>query len=136
MFLLRLGIGGTMLFGMTAWALFLAILMVGEPLWLVVASLSLNGLWICCYLVAGQVFANGRARADVRVSVQALLNITSGIGLLAGNLLVGWVRRETQEQFEPTYRVGNVDCRGLADRLFPRSSRMTSRLTRLCRRNR
>ena len=70
MFLLRLGIGGTMLFGMAAWALFLAILMVGEPLWLVVASLSLNGLWICCYLVAGQVFANGRARADVRVSVQ------------------------------------------------------------------
>jgi MFS family permease len=108
MLLLRLGVRGTMLLGMAAWALFLAILMLGEPVWLVVTSLSLNGLWICCYLVAGQVFANGRARADIRVSVQALLNITSGVGLLAGNLLVGWVCRQTQEQFEPTFRVGAV----------------------------
>jgi MFS family permease len=108
MLLLRLGIRGTMLLGLGAWAALLGMLTLGEPLWLVVASLSLNGLCICCFIVAGQVFANGRARADVRVSAQALLNVTSGVGLLTGNLLVGWVRGQAQEQFMPTFRVGAV----------------------------
>jgi MFS family permease len=106
MLLLRLGIRGTMLLGLGAWALLLGILTLGQPTWLIVASLSLNGLCICCYIVAGQVFANGRAREDVRVSAQALLNVTSGVGLLTGNLLVGWVRREMAEEFVPTFRVG------------------------------
>jgi MFS family permease len=108
MLLLRLGVRGTMLLGLGAWAILLTLLTLGEPVWLVAASLSLNGLCICCFIVAGQVFANGLARADIRVSVQALLNITSGLGLLIGNLLVGWVRRQTSEQFEPTFRVGAV----------------------------
>ena len=108
MLLLRLGVRGTMVLGLGAWAILLTLLSRGEPVWLVVASLSLNGLCICCFIVAGQVFANGLARADIRVSVQALLNITSGLGLLIGNLLVGWVRRQTSEQFEPTFRVGAV----------------------------
>jgi MFS family permease len=108
MLLLRLGIHGTMLLGLGAWASLLAVLSRGEPVWLVVASLSLNGLCICCVIVAGQVFVHGRARQDVRVSAQALLNVTSGLGLLAGNLLVGWVRRQTEEQFVPTFRVGAV----------------------------
>ena len=108
MFLLRLGIRRTMLLGLGAWALLLAMLTRGEPVWLVVASLSLNGLCICCFIVAGQVFANGRAREDVRVSVQALLNVTSGLGLLGGNLLVGWVRRQTEEEFPPTFRIAAV----------------------------
>jgi MFS family permease len=106
MLLLRLGVRRTMLLGLVAWALLLLVLWRGEPVWLVVASLSLNGLCICCFIVAGQVFANSRARADVRVSVQALLNVTSGLGLLGGNLLVGWVRLRTQEQFPATFRVG------------------------------
>jgi MFS family permease len=104
--LLRLGVRRTMLLGLTAWASLLAVLWRGEPVWLVVASLSLNGLCICCFIVAGQVFANSRARADVRASVQALLNVTSGLGLLVGNLLVGWVRQETEEQFTTTFRIG------------------------------
>jgi MFS family permease len=106
MLLLRLNVRRTMLFGLVAWAVYLGMLTLGEPVWLVVASLSLNGLCICCFIVAGQVFANGRARPDIRVSVQALLNVTSGLGLLIGNLLVGWVRRQTQEQFVPTFCVG------------------------------
>lgn len=108
MLLLRLGLRGTMLLGLTAWAIFLILLTLGEPVGLVVASLSLNGLCICCFIVAGQVFANGRAPHDARVSVQALLTVTSGVGLLAGNLLVGWVRRQVQEQFVPTFGVGAV----------------------------
>jgi MFS family permease len=108
MLLLRLGVRDTMLLGLAAWAVFLGVLTLGKPVWLVVASLSLNGLCICGLIVAGQVFANSRAPQDVRVSVQALLTVTSGLGLLAGNLLVGWVRRQVQEQFAPTFGVGAV----------------------------
>ena len=108
MLLLRLGLRGTILLGLGAWAIFLNTLTLGEPVWLVVASLSLNGLCICGLIVAGQVFANSRAPQDVRVSVQALLHVTSGLGLLAGNLLVGWVRWQVQEQFAPTFAVGAV----------------------------
>lgn len=108
MLILNLGVRRTMLLGLTAWALLLAILSIGRPVWLLVACLSLNGLCISCFIVAGQVFANGRAREDLRVSVQGLLNVTNGLGLLAGNLLVGWVRRQAQEQFMPTFSVGAV----------------------------
>src|SRR5207248_328690 len=105
MLLLRLGVRRTMMLGLVAWASLLVVLWRAEPVWLVVASLRLNGLCICCFIIAGQVFANSRARADVRVSVQALLNVTSGLGLLIGNLLVGWVRLRTQEQFPATFRI-------------------------------
>jgi MFS family permease len=108
MLLLRLGIRNTMLLGLSAWAVFLSLLTLGKPTWLVVASLSLNGLCICGLIVAGQVFANSRAPQDVRVSAQALLTVTAGFGLLAGNLLVGWVRREVQENFVPTFGIGAV----------------------------
>jgi MFS family permease len=104
----RLGVRRTMFLGLTAWASLLAVLSVGRPVALVVACLSLNGLCISCFIVAGQVFANGRAREDLRVSVQALLTVTNGLGLLAGNLLVGWVRRQVDEQFMPTFGVGAV----------------------------
>jgi MFS family permease len=104
--LLRLGIRGTMLLGLGAWAVLLGVLTLGEPLWLVVSSLSLNGLCICCFLVAGQVFVNRRARGDIRVSAQAVLTLGNGLGLLTGNLLVGWVRRQVDQQFAPTFAVG------------------------------
>jgi hypothetical protein len=100
--LLRLGVRGTMLLGLGAWALALGVLTLGEPTELVVASLCLNGVCICCYLVAGQVFVNGRARGDIRASSQALLTFVNGTGLLIGNLLVGWVRGATGA-FAPTF---------------------------------
>jgi MFS family permease len=78
----------------------------------------LNGLCISCFIVAGQVFANSRARDDLRASVQGLLNVTNGLGLLAGNLLVGWVRRQVQEQFMPTFGVGAVIAAGLIVAFF------------------
>ena len=66
MILLRLGIRGTMFVGLFSWALYLGILALGQPTWLVICSLSLNGLCISCYIVAGQVFINSRARGDIR----------------------------------------------------------------------
>jgi MFS family permease len=105
MLLLRFGIRGTMLVGLGAWALFLGILMIGGPLWLVASSLCLNGLCICCFIVAGQVFVNSRAGTDVRASAQALLTFINGLGMLLGNVLVGWVREQAGGAFSPTFGV-------------------------------
>jgi MFS family permease len=118
MLLLRLGVRRTMLLGLTAWAALLAMLTLGKPVWLVIACLSLNGLCISCFIVAGQVFANRKARGDLRASVQALLTVTNGLGLLAGNLLVGWVRCQAQEQFMPTFGVGALIAAALVVAFF------------------
>ncbi|MBI1915204.1 MAG: MFS transporter, partial [Planctomycetes bacterium] len=101
--LTRWGQRRVMLAGLVAWAAALSVLTVGQPLGLVVGSLSLNGLFICCFLVAGQVFVNSRAPGDLRASAQALLSFTSGLGMLGGNLLAGWVRQQGGEPFAPTF---------------------------------
>lgn len=97
-----------MLAGAAAWAATLAVLAVGRPLELVVGSLSLNGVFICCYLVAGQVYVNSEASPDVRASVQALISTTNGLGLLCGNFLAGWVRGQAGERFALTFGVATV----------------------------
>jgi MFS family permease len=102
---LRLGVRGTMLLGLGSWVLALGVLTVGEPLWLVIGSLSLNGLCICCFLVSGQVFVNSRARGDTRASSQALVTFTSGLGMLIGYVFAGWVRQQAHGEFPPTFGV-------------------------------
>jgi nucleoside transporter len=101
--LLRFGVRGTMLLGLFAWTLALTVLAVGEPASLVIASLGLNGVFIRCFLVAGQVFVNNRARGDIRASSQALLTFVNGVGMLLGNVLVGWVRQQAGGAFGPTF---------------------------------
>jgi nucleoside transporter len=106
MFLLRFGTRGTMIIGLIAWTAGLVALMIGEPRSLVIASLTMNGLCVCCYLVAGQVFINRHAHGDIRASAQGLFTFSNGIGLLAGNLLVGAVRELVDQKFPPTFAVG------------------------------
>jgi hypothetical protein len=105
MLFLRLGTRGTMLMGLGCWTLGLAVWSVGRPLWLVVGALAAWGVCVCCYLVAGQVFVNSRARGDVRASAQGLLTLVNGTGMLAGHLLVGWVRQWTRGDFGATFRL-------------------------------
>jgi len=107
-FLFRLGRAGTMRLGIAAWTLALALLTIGWPTELVVASLALNGLLICCFLVAGQVFLNSQATGDIRASTQGLFTFTSGLGLLIGNLLVGEVRSFFNRAFAPSYGVATA----------------------------
>jgi hypothetical protein len=104
--LLRLGLRGTMLLGLGAWTLALAILALGKPVGLVVGSLGFNGLCISGFVVAGQVFLNQYAGGDLRASVQSLYSLLSGAGMLIGNLLVGWLRRCAQGELPLAYTVG------------------------------
>jgi MFS family permease len=92
MLLLRLNVRGTLLLGLVAWAVGLLVLTVGQPDWLVVGSLGLHGVCICCYLIAGQLYVNRRAGADFRASAQGLFTFINGLGMLLGHLLVGGTR--------------------------------------------
>jgi MFS family permease len=105
MILLRLGERGTMRLGLFVWTLYMFALAQGSPIILPIIGLLGNGICICCFLVAGQVYINTRARGDIRVSAQSLLTCLTGIGMLLGNLLVGWVREAVGGAFSPTYAV-------------------------------
>jgi nucleoside transporter len=105
MLLLRLGLRNTMLVGLAGWTLGLAAFAAGGPLWLVIAMLGSWGLCVCCYLVAGQVFVNSRARGDIRTSAQGLLTFVNGLGMLIGNLLAGSIRDQLAGALPPTFAV-------------------------------
>jgi MFS family permease len=111
--LLRLGLRGTMLLGLSAWALGFGLMALGRPAELVIASLGFSGVFVAGFLVAGQVYANGLAAGDLRASVQGLLSCVNGTGLLLGNLLAGWLRQRTGGDLPPTFTVGAALTAGL-----------------------
>jgi MFS family permease len=111
--LLRLGVRGTMSLGLAAWLVALSVLWLGRPTGLVVASLGLNGLFVTGFLIAGQVYVNSLAAGDVRASVQGLFTFVNGLGQLAGNLLAGWLRRQTGGEVPPTFAVAVAITAGL-----------------------
>lgn len=108
MFLLRLGVRGTMLAGLTAWTASLIAQAVGRPMELVAGSLCFNGLCIAGVFVAGQVFVNSRVHDGLRASVQSLLTFVTGLGLLLGNLLFGALRLWARDELPQAFAVGAI----------------------------
>ncbi len=90
--LARFGLKATMGTGALVWTVGLALLSLGQPLALVLGALPASGVFICCFVIAGQVFVNSHASHDIRASAQGLLILVNGSGLLLGHLLVGWIR--------------------------------------------
>jgi MFS family permease len=80
--------------------------MIGQPMWLVLISLPLNGFVICCYIIRGQVFINHVAGREIRSSAQGLSTMINGLGLLLGNLMCGFIRGWFGGDFAPTFAVG------------------------------
>jgi predicted MFS family arabinose efflux permease len=91
-FLVRFGQKGTMVLGLSAWCAALSIYALAGPREVIIGSLALHGIFICCFLVAGQLYVNRLADEDVRASAQGLMQFISGLGLFLGHLLVGRVR--------------------------------------------
>ena len=89
-----LGTRHTMLLGLAVWSVSLGALALARSPEVAIPALGGWGVLVCCYLVAGQVYVNGRAHDDLRTSSQALLVGTNALGMLAGNVLAGWVRAE------------------------------------------
>ncbi len=103
----------TMIVGLASWTLGLTVLAVGQPAWLVAPSLAAHGVFICCFLISGQVFVNKQADRDIRASAQGLLHWISGSGMLTGNLLVGLLRHLTDDYFPAIYAPAALTSAGL-----------------------
>jgi MFS family permease len=101
-----LGLRRTMIIGAAAWLIVLSVLSVGEPLWLIISGLALSGIYITCFMIAGQVFVNSLAEDDDRASIQGLLNCINGAGLLFGHLLAGSLRWATGGDLPKTFMFG------------------------------
>jgi len=106
--LVRLGQKGTMLLGLAAWTVALCAFTIGSPSSLVIASLALHGIFITCFLVAGQLFINRLARDDMRASAQGLIQLINGLGLLIGHLVVGWLRAVVGEEYSLAFLPGAI----------------------------
>ncbi len=112
--LTRFGMKPTMMFGSIAWAVGLSALAIGSSIWLVLAAFLTHGLFICCFVIAGQVYVNRQASANVRASAQGILVLVNGLGLFFGHLLVGWLRIASNDSHALAYGVAG----GIAATVF------------------
>jgi nucleoside transporter len=89
-FLARMGMKWVLAMGMLAWGVRYGIFSLGEPLWLVVASLALHGICFDFFFAAGFIHVDNKAPADIRASAQSLFSfLTYGIGMWIGGEMSG-----------------------------------------------
>ncbi|GMU22466.1 MAG: xanthosine permease [Phycisphaerae bacterium] len=89
-FLRTIGMKKTLLLGIAAWGIRYGIFSLGQPTWLVLASLALHGICYDFFFVAAYIHVDNQASANIRASAQALINfVIMGIGMLLGNLAFG-----------------------------------------------
>jgi MFS family permease len=100
---LDLGFKWTLVVGAACWLLMYVIYVGTKPRWLVVAAQPLHGLAYVFFIIAGQIYAESVAGADIRSSVQALVfAATVGVGLFLGTQLAGTTmdRFKAGDQFQ------------------------------------
>ncbi len=89
----RIGIRNILVIGVLAWPARYIIFSIGQPAWLVIASLALHGFCFVFFFVAAFIYVDLVAPRDIRHSAQSLITIvTYGMGNLLGSLFAGWVR--------------------------------------------
>jgi len=92
LFFTSLGPKWTLTLGAACWALLYLIYVIGRPKWLLVAGQMLHGFAYVFFMIAGQMYVNKVAPADIRGSAQGLIIlVTSGIGLFLGTQLAGFM---------------------------------------------
>lgn len=104
----RFGLRLTMAAGALAWTFGLAALSFGTHAALVLPALATGGMFICCFVIAGQVYVNGLATPDIRASAQGLLIFINGSGLLFGHILVGGIRQWTGDNYGLAYLIATL----------------------------
>jgi nucleoside transporter len=89
----RLGMRNTLILGVIAWPLRYFIFSLGEPLWLVIFSLTFHGIGYAFVFVTTQIYVDRVAPRDIRASAQSLLTlVTLGFGNLFGTIFCGWLK--------------------------------------------
>jgi nucleoside transporter len=89
----KIGLRNVLAIGVIAWPLRYLIFAIGQPAWLVIASLSLHGFCYVFFFTAAFIYVDSVAPEDVRHSAQSLITlITLGIGNYLGSLFAGWIK--------------------------------------------
>lgn len=92
-FLPKFGIKKTMIIGVLAWPARYIIFVIAQPVWLVIASLSLHGFCYVFFFTAAFIYIDKVAPPDIRASAQSMIAIvTLGLGNFLGSLFVGWIQ--------------------------------------------
>ena len=91
-FISRIGIRNVLVLGVLAWPVRYIIFAIGQPSWLVIASLSLHGFCFVFFFAAAFIYVDTVAPRDIRHSAQSLIMlVTYGIGSYIGSLFAGWI---------------------------------------------
>src|SRR5207247_1085980 len=133
--MVRLGHKGTMLLGLAAWTLALTVFSIGRPQVLAIVSLGLHGVFISCFIVAGQLYISRLAQDDLRASAQGVMQLVNGLGLLTGHLLVGWLRGVVGANYPAAFVPGAVVA-AMVLVVFAAGFRISRRYRRASRRQR
>lgn len=89
----RFGVRKTLAIGVIAWPIRYLFFAMGEPVWLVVASLTLHGLGYTFFFVVSQIYVDNVAPKDIRASAQALIAFaTLGVGNFLGTQFYGIIK--------------------------------------------
>jgi nucleoside transporter len=89
----KFGMRRTLTLGILAWPIRYIIFVIGQPSWLVIASLSLHGFCYVFFFTAAYIYVDKIAPKDIRASAQALIAVVIlGLGNYVGSLFCGWIQ--------------------------------------------
>jgi MFS family permease len=89
----RFGMRLTLTLGILAWPIRYIIFVIGQPSWLVIASLALHGFCYVFFFTAAYIYVDSIAPKDIRHSAQSLIaTIILGFGNFVGSLFCGWIQ--------------------------------------------
>lgn len=88
-----LGVKNTMIIGALFWAARFGLSIIGQPQWLMIATIAFHGFCFAFFFVVAFMFVDKAASSDIKSTAQNLLVfVVYGIGTVIGNLLVGPLR--------------------------------------------
>jgi nucleoside transporter len=95
LFFVRLGIKWMLAAGMLAWVLRYSLFALGAPdlvTWMIITGIALHGICYDFFFVAGQIYIDKKANAQIRAQAQGLIIfVTYGVGMLVGAQIAGTV---------------------------------------------
>ena len=95
LFFARLGVKWMLAAGMFAWALRYSLFALGAPdlvTWMIITGIALHGICYDFFFVAGQIYVDKKATAQIRAQAQGfIVFVTYGVGLLVGAQIAGTV---------------------------------------------
>ena len=94
-FLLRVGMKGTLLIGMAAWAVryvMFALGSAGDLQFMLIIGIALHGICYDFFFVSGQIYTDSKAGERYKSSAQGLITLaTYGVGMLIGFWIAGQI---------------------------------------------